>query len=62
VLVRRSEGQCHLVPIDACYELAGRLRVLWRGLDGGPEAHAAIDGFFTRVRALSRPAPPAGTP
>ena len=45
-----------LVPIDACYELVGQLRRLWRGFDGGQQAHAAIDGFFDRVRARSRPA------
>lgn len=60
LLVRRSTGStdsCHLVPIDACYELVGRLRMLWRGFDGGTEAHAAMDGFFANVAARSRPAP-----
>jgi len=69
VLVRRPAGpgdahrpdaQCFLVPVDACYELVGRLRLLWRGFDGGREAHEAIEQFFARVRAFSRPAPPAG--
>ena len=41
---------CHVVPIDACYELVGRLRSLWRGFDGGQEARAAIDEFFDRCR------------
>ena len=36
---RERDGfDCHLVPIDACYELVGRLRRLWRGFDGGQEA------------------------
>lgn len=48
---------CHLVPIDACYELVGRLRQLWRGFDGGQQAHAAMDEFFATVAARSRPAP-----
>ncbi|MFF9348817.1 DUF5947 family protein [Streptomyces sp. NPDC014734] len=68
LLVRRTGGggredvtSCHLVPIDACYELVGRLRTLWRGFDGGREAHAAIDAFFARVRARSRPADTART-
>ncbi|MFF5563083.1 DUF5947 family protein [Streptomyces sp. NPDC012623] len=63
LLVRRTEGggreravSCHLVPIDVCYELVGRLRTVWRGFDGGREAHAAMDAFFERVRARSRPA------
>jgi hypothetical protein len=47
----------HLVPVDACYELVGRLRALWRGFDGGQEAHTAIEEFFARVRDRSRPAP-----
>ncbi|MEU4215796.1 DUF5947 family protein [Actinoplanes sp. NPDC026623] len=66
VLVRRPAGvpdaQCFLVPVDACYELVGRLRLLWRGIDGGREAHEAIEQFFARVRAFSRPAPPVGAP
>lgn len=62
LLVRRTQGggrasvtSCHLVPIDTCYELVGRLRALWRGFDGGQEAHAAMDAFFEQVAARSRP-------
>ncbi|MDJ0346102.1 DUF5947 family protein [Streptomyces sp. H10-C2] len=51
-----SGGSCHLVPIDACYELVGRLRTLWRGFDGGREAHDAMDAFFAHVAERSRPA------
>ena len=47
--------QCFLVPIDACYEFAGRLRQVWRGFDGGQDARAEIAGFFARVSARSRP-------
>jgi len=47
----------HLVPIDACYALVGRLRSLWRGFDGGQQARAAIEDFFARVDRRSRPAP-----
>lgn len=54
---REIAASCHLVPIDACYELVGRLRTLWRGFDGGREAHAAMDAFFEHVRERSRPAP-----
>jgi hypothetical protein len=50
---------CHVVPIDACYELVGQLRQLWRGFDGGDDAHRAMDAFFARVSERSRPAPPA---
>jgi Family of unknown function (DUF5947) len=48
---------CHLVPIDACYELVGLLRRSWHGFDGGQEAHALIDDFFATVARRSRPAP-----
>ena len=57
-----ADPLCYLVPIDACYELVGRLRRVWRGFDGGPEAHDTIDEFFARVRQLSRPAPPVDAP
>ena len=57
-LVRSERGddgaECFIVPIDACYELVGRLRILWRGFDGGSEARSAIDAFFAGVRARAR--------
>ncbi|MDT4925901.1 MAG: hypothetical protein QOG01_3614 [Pseudonocardiales bacterium] len=59
LLVRRIDGpngSCHLVPIDACYELVGKLRMLWRGFDGGQQAHEAMDEFFADVAKRSRPA------
>ena len=49
LLLRRGKDG-YLVPVDVCYELVGRLRTLWRGFDGGQEAHAAIDEVFDRVR------------
>ncbi|MBS1696662.1 MAG: hypothetical protein JST91_31155 [Actinobacteria bacterium] len=45
---------CHLLPIDACYEFVGRLRMLWRGFDGGQEAHRFMAEFFGTVDARSR--------
>jgi hypothetical protein len=53
--------ECYLVPIDACYELVGRLRQVWRGFDGGQDARAEIDRFFTSVARRSRPAPAVGS-
>lgn len=47
-------AECFVVPIDVCYELVGRLRMLWRGFDGGREAHDALDEFFERVRTKAR--------
>jgi hypothetical protein len=38
-----------LLPVDACYELVGRMRRCWRGFDGGPEARAEIEAFFARL-------------
>jgi hypothetical protein len=55
-LHRGGAVECFVVPIDACYELVGHLRRLWRGFDGGREAHEAIESFFGRVRAKTRPA------
>jgi hypothetical protein len=48
-------SECYLVPIDACYELVGQLRRLWRGFDGGQEAHTALEAFFSGVRDRCRP-------
>jgi len=64
ILVRAREGtfECYLVPIDSCYELVGHLRKLWRGFDGGSDAHKQMDSFFEHVRHRSRvdPVPVAG--
>jgi uncharacterized protein DUF5947 len=45
---------CHLVPIDACYELIGLVRLTWKGFAGGQEAWDAIDDFFASLRRRSR--------
>ncbi|MDX2526296.1 DUF5947 family protein [Streptomyces europaeiscabiei] len=57
LLLRRTDGRCetHLVPIDICYELVGRMRLLWQGFDGGAEARAALDAFFAEVARRARP-------
>ncbi len=52
----RTIARCFVVPIDACYELVGRLRTVWRGFDGGQDAARAVDEFFGRVEARSRSA------
>lgn len=43
----------YLLPIDACYELVGRMRMLWRGFDGGAEVREYLAGFFASVEARS---------
>jgi Family of unknown function (DUF5947) len=57
LLVRADRGapECFVVPIDACYRLAGELRRSWRGFDGGPEARRLLDGFFDDLRERSVP-------
>jgi hypothetical protein len=60
VLVRaerpeRDRFAGYIVPIDACYELAGTLRLAWRGFDGGSEARQRIAEFFDRIDARCRP-------
>jgi hypothetical protein len=51
----RPQADCHLVPVDACYELVGHLRRLWRGFDGGQEARDQLTAFFENVSSRSRP-------
>lgn len=57
LLLRRTDDgiACYLVPIDTCYELVGRMRLLWQGFDGGAEARAALDAFFAQVERRARP-------
>nr|WP_240678918.1 DUF5947 family protein [Streptomyces sp. SID4937] len=54
---RGEPATCTLVPIDVCYELVGRMRLHWKGFDGGAEARADIEEFFERVAARARPLP-----
>ncbi len=49
-----APAECYLVPIDACYEFVGRLRMLWRGFDGGQEVRQFVDEFFDRITARSK--------
>jgi len=44
-----------VVPIDACYELAGRMRLYWRGFDGGEQARQSLAEFLDHVRSRARP-------
>lgn len=56
LLLRRHQGsvECHLVPIDICYELVGRMRLRWQGFDGGAQARADLEEFFGHVRERAR--------
>jgi hypothetical protein len=55
LLVRKGDAiETYIVPIDACYELVGRLRRHWKGFDGGEEARNELAAFFDRLRERSR--------
>ncbi|MET8157541.1 DUF5947 family protein [Sphaerisporangium sp. NPDC005289] len=55
---RRPDGfACHLVPIDACYELVGLVRVHWKGFHGGQEAQETIAAFFDGLRRRAETIP-----
>ncbi|HEX6493097.1 MAG TPA: DUF5947 family protein [Candidatus Dormibacteraeota bacterium] len=46
-----TEHEYFLVPIDACFELVGLIRVHWRGFSGGKQAWDRIGDFFAGLRA-----------
>jgi Family of unknown function (DUF5947) len=47
----------YIVPIDACYQLVGLIRLSWRGLGGGSEVWEAITSFFQEIQRKARPVP-----
>ncbi|MFE3025070.1 DUF5947 family protein [Nocardia tengchongensis] len=51
---RGGSPTCLLLPIDACYEFVGRMRLLWRGFDGGQEARRYIEDFLAAMTARAR--------
>lgn len=55
---KEGPPEAFLVPIDACYEFVGTLRMLWRGFDGGQEAGAYITDFFDTITQRSQAYPP----
>lgn len=56
LLLRRRDDrvECYLVPIDACYDLVGRVRLHWRGFEGGGAVWEELEDFFTRLQDRSR--------
>jgi hypothetical protein len=44
-----------IVPIDACYELVGLIRLKWKGLSGVEEVWKVIAEFFANLRKKSEP-------
>jgi hypothetical protein len=58
ILVRRSPRDAErydafIVPIDACYDLVGRIRIHWSGFDGGDAVREEIERFFDGLVARS---------
>src|SRR6266568_2865484 len=45
-----SYREHYIVPIDACYELIGLIRLKWKGLSGGEEVWKAIAEFFAGLQ------------
>jgi hypothetical protein len=56
LLVNRVKGasEYYIVPIDACYQLVGLIRLSWRGLGGGTEVWEAIARFFQEIQAKAQ--------
>jgi hypothetical protein len=50
----REPHEYFLVPIDRCFELAGLIRLRWRGLSGGEAVWEAIDEFLANLRVEGR--------
>jgi Family of unknown function (DUF5947) len=46
--------QVFLIPIDACYSLAGALRLNWHGFDGGTEVRQILAEFLDGLRKRAR--------
>lgn len=53
LLINRTNGvrEYWLVPVDACYALAGIIRKHWKGLAGGDDVWTAIATFFTELES-----------
>jgi hypothetical protein len=64
VYVTRPDAglEAYLVPIDACFSLVGRIRLNWRGPDGGATVRAALAAFRRDLQARSRPITPTMDP
>ncbi|HEX9040124.1 MAG TPA: DUF5947 family protein [Trebonia sp.] len=64
ILVSSGAGtvETFLVPIDACYSLAGALRLAWHGFDGGAEVRQIIAELLAGLRERARALAPAPAP
>lgn len=59
LLVRRidDEYRCYIVPLDACYQLVGRIRKAWTGVGGGDLVAREIGRFFAGIEGQARQHP-----
>lgn len=55
LVVADTDVEAFLIPIDACYSLAGALRLNWRGFDGGAEVQRLLADFLADIRERARP-------
>jgi hypothetical protein len=51
----KNAREHYIVPIDACYQLVGLIRLNWRGLGGGSEVWEAITNFFQEIQRKAQP-------
>ena len=49
------ELEAYLIPIDACFSVAGAVRLRWQGGDGGPAVRQVLADFRADLRRRSRP-------
>jgi hypothetical protein len=55
IYVAGAALEAYLVPIDACFAVAGAVRSRWQGIDGGPAVRHALAAFRDDLRHRSRP-------
>lgn len=59
-LLVRGDGttgtEAYLVPIDRCYDLTGRLRAVWQGIEGGNAVRDTLDTVFAELGRGAQPA------
>jgi len=53
-VTRTATGlEAYLVPIDACFSVVGKVRLHWRGPDGGEAVRQAMAAFLADLRTRS---------
>src|ERR1041385_271407 len=52
----KDAREYYRAPIDVCFELAGLIRLHWRGFSGGDKVWTELERFFDRLRQSFRSA------